>query len=142
MTTILALLLNVGRARCRVCVQTRVNVTVNGSRKTGTVLKQGCLSLTFRLTYPPIVCSEMKTLWFLHALILEGPPEVAVVGHLARCSANVSRERALVDDVVRLSAAVTQSHALAGALALGEGSSLREKKKSYHCHFCGCQEGV
>ena len=124
----MALLLNVGRARCRVGVQTRVNVTVNGSRKTGTVLKQGCLSMTFRLTYPVIVCSKVKTLWFLHVLILEGPPEVAVVGHLARLGANVSRERALVDDVVRLSAAVTQSHALAGVLALGKGSSHREKE--------------
>ena len=124
----MALLLNVGRARCRVGVQTRVNVTVNGSRKTGTVLKQGCLSMTFRLTYLVIVCSKVKTLWFLHVLILEGPPEVAVVGHLARLGANVSRERALVDDVVRLSAAVTQSHALAGVLALGKGSSHREKE--------------
>ena len=130
MTTILALLLNVGRARCRVGVQTRVNVTVNGSRKTGTVLKQNSLTLTFRLTYLVIVCLEVKTLWFLHALILEGPPEVAVVGHLARLGANVSRERALVDDVVRLSAAVTQSHALARVLALGEGSSQREKEKN------------
>ena len=86
--------------------------------------------MTFRLTYLLIVCSKVKTLWFLHVLILEGPPEVAVVGHLARLGANVSRERALVDDVVRLSAAVTQSHALAGALALGEGSCHREKEKN------------
>ena len=138
----MALLLNVGRARCRVGVQTRANVTVNGSRKTGTVLKQNSLTLTFRLTYLVIVCLEVKTLWFLHALILEGPPEVAVVGHLARLGANVSRELALVDDVVRLCAAVTQSHALARVLALGVGSSQREKKKSYHCRYCGCQEGV
>ena len=86
--------------------------------------------MTFRLTYLVIVCSKVKTLWFLHVLILEGPPEVAVVGHLARLGANVSRERALVDDVVRLSAAVTQSHALAGVLALGKGSSHREKEKN------------
>ena len=86
--------------------------------------------MTFRLTYLVIVCSKVKTLWFLHVLILEGPPEVAVVGHLARCGANVSRERALVDDVVRLSAAVTQSHALAGVLALGKGSGHRKKERS------------
>ena len=86
--------------------------------------------MTFRLTHLVIVCSELKTLWFLHVLILEGPPEVAVVGHLARLGANVSRERALVDDVVRLSAAVTQSHALAGVLALGKGSSHRKNERS------------
>ena len=84
--------------------------------------------MTFRLTYLVIVCSKVKTLWFLHVLILEGFPEVAVVGHLARLGANVSRERALVDDVVRFSAAVTQCHALAGVLTLRKGSSHRKKE--------------
>ena len=71
---------------------------------------------------------KVKAVWTIHAVILVDPPEVAVVGHLARLGANVSRERALVDNVVRLSSAVTQSHALAGALALGKGSSHREKE--------------
>ena len=47
-----------------------------------------------------VVCLEMKTLWTLHAAILEDPPVVTVVRQLARLLANIGVEEAAVEDVV------------------------------------------
>ena len=67
-----------------------------------------------------IVCTEVKTLWELHAVVLIDSPEMAVIGCPAQALADGGVEVVLADDVVLGKVAAGYSHFPAWVITKGD----------------------
>ena len=67
-----------------------------------------------------VVCPQMEALWQRHGLVLQNPPELAVVGVLALQLADVPREGVACDGIIIADRAVRHRHPRTG-VALSQG---------------------